>query len=272
MITLNDVSAKTVIALGGYNPSAIEVLAKNIGVKSVEDVLQMIYKYPEYNWDRTLEKIKRVKGLVDNANDRGTQPEQYFIKDYSDPILDRQNKLNIGNYLPLDNPTHYQTTLNRLRGKTIAEIKEDLAHITPDGRCYISGSNSTYRNIGSAELPRIVTAIEMFQDQIERQAQLTDDRTKNLFDLDRDKKIEIVEQSYTDIIDYLVCNTQARLIWGQLSDTQKKKYISSTINNNKPDRETRANIISYVSDYTTLPELEKVANHDLKVLKRFIVK
>ena len=38
------------------------------------------------------------------------------------------------------------------------------------------------------------------------------------------------------------------------------------------DVNTRKNLKNYIANYTTLPELEQVANHDLKVLKRFIVR
>ena len=52
----------------------------------------------------------------------------------------------------------------------------------------------------------------------------------------------------------------------------KQLYLSSAINKKQEDIKTRQRIKEYIANYTTLPELERVAGHDLKVLKRFIVK
>ena len=71
---------------------------------------------------------------------------------------------------------------------------------------------------------------------------------------------------------YLVYNTNERLVWSTLSDTQKQLYLSSAINKKQEDIKTRQRIKEYIANYTTLSELERVADHDLKVLKRFIVK
>lgn len=70
----------------------------------------------------------------------------------------------------------------------------------------------------------------------------------------------------------LIYNTEERTIWGELTESQKKLYISSVINNKKRDTIIKDRMIDIISNYTTLPELEKVADGNRKVLKRFIEK
>ena len=71
---------------------------------------------------------------------------------------------------------------------------------------------------------------------------------------------------------YLIYNTEERTIWGELTESQKKLYISSVINNKKRDTIIKDRMIDIISNYTTLPELEKVVDGNRKVLKRFIEK
>ena len=112
----------------------------------------------------------------------------------------------------------------------------------------------------------------MYDEQVLRQAELTPKRNCNLFLKDKKNKNEIVEDSYSDIIMYLIYNTKERTIWGKLTDPQKKLYISSAINSKKRDKIIRNRMIDIISNYTTLPELEKVTDGNQKVLKRFIEK
>lgn len=71
---------------------------------------------------------------------------------------------------------------------------------------------------------------------------------------------------------YLIYNTEERTIWGELTEPQKKLYILSVINSKKRDTIIKDRMINIISNYTTLPELEKVADGNRKVLKRFIEK
>lgn len=75
----------------------------------------------------------------------------------------------------------------------------------------------------------------MYDEQILRQAELTEKRNYNLFLKDKKAKNEIVQDLYSDIIMYLIYNTKEKTIWGELTDNQKKLLISSVINNKKKD-------------------------------------
>ena len=204
------------------------------------------------------------------ANKRGNQPECYHTKGYSSEELSQQDLVNHGGILLLNSPTGYhKTSYLALKYRTIADIKKDLAHTFANGRNIVSG---TYEKITDRRIPRIISSIEMYEQQIERQALLTTERGINLFELHKNEKLDITEEVYNEIIRFLVSNTDESLVWSSLSDAQKQLYLSSAINKRKEDIKTRQRIKEYIANYTTLPELERVAGHDLKVLTRFIVK
>ena len=51
MIELKNISARTVVPYDAYG---IKELAKKTGAVSAEDVLELITKYPEYNWSKVI--------------------------------------------------------------------------------------------------------------------------------------------------------------------------------------------------------------------------
>lgn len=269
MIELKNVSARTVIP---YDEYSIKELVEKTGATSADDVLMLITKYPEYNWSKVIKMFGGVEREMDLANKGGYEPEMFYTKGYVNEDLSQQDLINHGGILLLNNPTYFKTRYIHLKDKSIAQIKTDLAHTKPNGKNYVSASNSEYRKVGPNRLPRLVSLIEMYEEQIERQSQLTSERDINLFELHKDIKLDITEEMYNEIIMYLVYNTNERLVWNALPDAQKKLYLSSAINKKQEDIKTRQRIKEYIANYTTLPELERVANHDLKILKRFIVK
>jgi hypothetical protein len=66
----------------------------------------------------------------------------------------------------------------------------------------------------------------MYEDQIQRQSNLTKERNINLFNFNKDEKMDITEEMYNEIIMYLVYNTNERLVWSSLTDAQKQLYLS----------------------------------------------
>ena len=269
MIELKNISARTVVPYDAYG---IKELAKKTGAVSAEDVLELITKYPEYDWSKVIKMFGEVEREMDLANKKGREPEMFYTKGYSEEDLSQQDLVNGGGILLLNNPADFKVKYRTLETKSIAEIKTDLAHTLSNGQNVVSGSNSLYRNIGEDSIPRLVSSIEMYEDQIQRQSNLTKERNINLFEMHKDTKMDITEEMYNEIIMYLVYNTNERLVWSTLSDAQKQIYLSSAINKKQEDIKTRERIKEYIANYTTLPELERVADHDLKVLKRFIVK
>ena len=117
-------------------------------------------------------------------------------------------------------------------------------------------------------VPRILTALDMYSEQVARQAKLTDLRDINLFTYQQKEKEEIVKELYDKMMKYLL-GTVSEFVWGELSDMQKQLYLLSIANKTKKGQRIRRTMISIISNYTTLPELEG-ASEDFKVLKRFI--
>ena len=268
MIKLNNISARTVIP---YNSYSIKELVEKTGAVSAADVLALIYKYHDYNWTKVIKLLSEVEREMNLANKRGYEPVMFYTKGYNTEDLSQQDLINNGNILLLDAPTASKTRHSLLKDKSIAQIKTDLAHTFANGKNYVI-SNHCYTKIGHNSIPKIISSIEMYEQQIERQSHLTSERDINLFELHKDRKMDITEEMYNEIIMYLVYNTQERLVWSILTDAQKKLYLSSGINKKQQDLITREKIKEYIANYTTVLELERVANHDLKVLKRFIVK
>lgn len=263
MIKLSDISINNV--LYGSEQRFVN-LAKENNCYSVEDLISLTKEYHKYNWDIVNKRIDELKLIVDKSSIKGIKPETY---EYENNGIESVDKLNRGDVLLLDNPTiELQTKFKGLRTYSIDEIKHNLKLTDQFGRNVIG----RIRNIGPDSITKIISALKMYDEQILRQANLTEKRNYNLFLKDKKAKNEIVEDLYSDIIMYLIYNTEERTIWGELTESQKKLYISSVINNKKRDTIIKDRMIDIISNYTTLPELEKVVDGNRKVLKRFIEK
>ena len=263
MIKLSDISINNV--LYGSEQRFVN-LAKENNCYSVEDLISLTKEYPEYNWNVVNKRIDELKLIVEKNNIKGIEPETYKYENNGIELVDKLNK---GDVLLLDNPTlELQTKFKGLRTYSIDEIKHNLKLTDQFGRNVIG----RIRNIGPDSITKIISALKMYDEQILRQANLTEKRNYNLFLKDKKAKNEIVEDLYSDIIMYLIYNTEERTIWGELTEPQKKLYISSVINSKKRDVIIKDRMIDIISNYTTLPELENVADGNRKVLKRFIEK
>ena len=263
MIRLSNISADYV--LYGSEQRFLD-LARENNCYNVEDLISLNKLYPKYNWDVVNKRIDELKLIVERNNIKGIELETY---EYENNGIELVDKLNRGDVLLLDNPTlELQTKFRGLRTYSIDEIKHNLKLTDQLGRNVIG----RIRNIGPDSITKIISALKMYDEQILRQANLTEKRNYNLFLKDKKAKNEIVQDLYSDIIMYLIYNTEERTIWGELTESQKKLYISSVINNKKRDTIIKDRMIDIISNYTTLPELEKVADGNRKVLKRFIEK
>lgn len=273
MIELKNISTRLVVPYDSYK---IQKLVEETGATSALDVEKLMdeHPWPEYYWGDVSSNFFKVEKKIESSNKKGYEPEMFYTRGYSDDILAKQDSMNYGNILLLDNPACSYSAVRycHLKKLSIKQIKIDLSHTYADGKNFVISNNNYYKKVGRESIPKVISSIEMYEDQIERQAHLTSERDINLFELDKDVKLDIVEEMYNEIIMYLVYKTEARLVWSELTDSQKKLYLSSAINKTQKDIETKEKIKEMIANYTTLPELEKVANHNLKVLKRFIEK
>lgn len=194
-------------------------------------------------------------------------PYTHLVKEYRNKSLNYTDTENRGDILLVGNPTGIleSTRYWNLKYYTIKELKM-LAVTDNFGKINLLNIDK----IGIKSIPLILSAIELYSSQVERQAQLTKNRNINLFTLHKERKLKIVEELYSEIILYLMNNADNKLFWGNLSDAQKKLYISSTIYNKQLDRAIRSYMINAIANYTTLPELKNVTKGKMKVLNRFL--
>lgn len=233
---------------------------KAVSAKDIETLLESYTGRDAGLVFRTLEYVK-------NHLNPELEPMVYKTAGYDEDALSYQDEINSGKSLILDMPTGYRCRYSDIKLLSVAKIKKSLAHTT------IYGENLLlhYRKMGESCLPQIKLALALFEEQIKRQAKLTDRRDINLFTLDYDARAEIVWNNYAEIIAYLLYHTKETLAWGELTEAQKRLYLLSVINS-QGNNQTKTHIVQNIASYTTLPELEKVEKHNLRVLKRFIVK
>lgn len=191
----------------------------------------------------------------------------YEVRKYRDESLNYTDTQNIGDVLLLGNPT--QTNLIEYGGLTyytIAEIKEMISTLNKHNKNKLL----TIRYIGPNKIPAILSAIELYTSQIEKQSLLTNQRNINLLTFDKSDKIEIVKELYSEIILYLIENGKEKLFWGKLTDAQKRLYISSTINNHNLDKLIKIRMTNNIANYLTLPEIKELNNGNMKALNKFL--
>ena len=267
MIKLENISVD-VLSAHYYSPT-IDKIIEERKIKTLQDFVDEMEKSPEqFRWCHPLlDRLDKVIESMNKSNRKGKEPSTFQFKQYDDSSLQYTDSLNNGDILLLTKPTT-ESTVSRsgIRYRTIEQIKDYLSLTTSNGEnCLVS----RVRKIGPEAVSGVLTAVDMYSDQVVRQSQLTDSRDINLFTYQQDEKIEIVDDLYAKIIAYLIYDTK-EFVWGELSDAQKKLYLSSIVNNRQMDQIIRDRMISNVSNYTTLPELENVAKGDYKVLQRFI--
>ena len=213
------------------------------------------------------ERVGETIAKITDSNKKGREPDVYLTPEYEDNSLKLTDTLNSGNVLLLDNPTtENPAKYSYLKGMPVSTIKEYLRFVKPDGSNYLI---SKVPKVGVEAAPRILTALDMYSEQVARQAKLTDLRDINLFTYQQKEKEEIVKKLYDNMMEYLL-GTVSEFVWGELSDMQKQLYLLSIENRKKIGKIIRYRMISIISNYTTLPELEGAVHDDFKVLKRFI--
>lgn len=235
---------------------------------NIEEVIRIVKKHPEMDWEDVLKDIEYCTKKIEKLNQKGFESVVYETKGYNDSSLAYNDKRNKGEVLLFKNPTCSRSieemTISNL---TIANIKSDLRSILPDGTNYVLAK---YRRFGVDTISRLLESIELYEEQVERQAQLTDSRKCNIFKLDYANKKKIVLAYYRDIVETLLKAENKGLIWGELSDNQRRLYLESLMSDSMSARTTKSNLVDVVANYTTIDELESFKKGNEKVLSRFI--
>ena len=265
MLKLENIYVKEIIN-ASTDLEVIELIIKNKS-ESVRDVIDLIKKYPNYNWKNTIEEIMLIEKKLAMLNDKGIEPIIYKTNSYSDTRLYETDTMNCADVLPLYSVTNLNpVNFFGVKNKQIRVVKAQLGHTIVSGENYFQVRNN---NLGTVKVQKMVDAIKMYEEQIERQSLLTNNKEQNLFTLHSDRKYQIVNENIEVIVLYLLRTAKKELTWGRLSEQMKSELISCAINNTLKDKQVRNNLVTYISNFTTLEELK---SEDENVFKRFIIK
>ena len=220
-------------------------------------------------------ELDKVICRVRDANLLGKEPDIYTFDNYNDFDIDRRtlditDSQNNGDILLYKNPINLLSCRKRYLGNySISLIKYYLGHLTAYGldNLFITHVHS----FGHSSTMQVVKSIKFYEEQVLRQMIETNKREINLFTLNRSEKEKIVEEEFSDIVEYIVENA-SECIWGELTVSQKRRMLESTVSLRKEEQlKVRKCLIDMISNYTTLGELEQGVIKK-RILDRFIVK
>ncbi len=264
LLELKNIAAEEVC--GRFYPQMKRILDAN-RVKSVQDLINVMPKYPNVDWSVLDNRIKYAKHYIVLAHTFDTEPVTVLCKQYDDERLNHVDTLNTGSILLLFSPiSDYTLSSSKFDAFTIEEIKKFLSLTDYKGRNYLI---SRLRYFSTNDLPEILTAVNMYTDQVIRQSELTDSRDENLFLYQQDEKRELVSKQYDEMVSYLLDNAK-EFVWGEITDTKRRFYESSITQDRLKGTVVRDRMTNLLADYMTTSELENISKNDYKVLKRFI--
>ena len=263
MIELKNVAVENL----SYAINDLQYLINEFDIHSLQDLEDLINNRPDINFSKIQGVLERVKEDILKYNLKGKEPKIYLMHQYQDATLNYTDTLNKVDCLLLSSPTAESIyTYCDIKNMPISDIINYLRLTTLQGDNYLTANT---RKIGDRACHKLQDGIKMYHEQVERQSKLTNIRNQNLFMYQWYAKKEIVEKLYEPIITYLVENHK-ELVWGKLSDSQKRLYLSSLIKDNRLERMLRKRIINIVTGYTTLPEVKAMERHDdFHILNRF---
>lgn len=269
MVKLENVAIEE-LRLSYFSPELLYKLIKEENITNIQEFIDYINKHPELLHpikDREIFDLINVsKKMVEKHNKLGIKPEIYPIKEYLNRELEYNDKLNNFSVLPIINPLLCdQSPYERLGNIKIEDIKRYLTQVNSRGENFFRCNASA---IGVYKIKRILETLNIYTEQIETQANLTSDRSSNILLIDSLEKKEIAFIYYKLIIEYLIDNYD-ELIWGELSDSQRKRLISSANKENITDVRVRNKIIEYLTNYLTLVELKDISKGNYRSLNKF---
>ena len=276
MIELKDISVRNLThyayglaIIDEKDKPIIEFLRKHniTNYEELETVLDLLIrndiKENEYFiLERLTKELMNAKNKVLEANKKERQDEIFTfntpkiidIDHNTIHITDSNNKCSV---LPYAHPYARGAVLNTLKCLSIEEAKNLLS------KYYICDNNlknaiTSRRNFGSNRAKKVAELINFYDEQVVRQRLSHNNANDcNLFTLDQNTKKLILLEQLRDIVEYF-CDTADECIFGKLTSASKSKISSAAISSIGEENErTRTNLISILSDYTTLEEANK---------------
>ena len=232
---------------------------------NLQDLENIIKAYPRYNWHRIKQQLEHGRKIVDRFNQSNKKIEAYKTNGYKNTKLEKMDSQNFIGHLMIVSPTNKHSAVwGKLLNKSIEIIKKELQLVDTNGQNYVLNN---YNEFNHNHLSLLISSINMYEEQIERQYELIKRTSTNLLKENFLEKKHIAIDNYIDIIDYLIIGNPKDLFWGELTDTESKLYLDST---KKYGNKVKEKLVTYIAHYTTLPELEQLDNGNMKVLERFI--
>ena len=268
MVRLEDVSIKC-LHMDIIAPTTKDFI-KEFNIVTVKDLLDNKDKLSPIEQSEVDYILKRFNRIFDLANENQKEPVIYHSKNYTDSSLRYVDEFNKGIILITDSPAidEIRTRYYGIKNKTIATIKRELSLCTPRGDNYLVRNCYGLSQTGAEN---VVFLVDMYTEQVERQAALTSDRTINLFTYQNEEKEQLARDNYAKIVDYFV-EGKEEYIWGKMSKTQAKKLLSSVNGKGVANQRIKNRLVTILVNYTTLEEVEEITHNNYDSLKRFVKK
>ncbi len=237
------------------------------GITNYKELGAFILSHPKWKKSKAWEHYLFVKTRI-NQLGKDVKPVIYEIPVYSDESLEYNDKLVKGSSLILNNPTTTNVGLTESLAKiSIREIKYRAKYVN----VFFKNMLESYNYVNSTRAKKVVSALWLYNAQIERQAKEIQRRDVSLFDYLLEDRRKLVNDQIVNIIDYLLENADKGFVWGELTPTQKKKYISALTNDFIPDMMLKDNLVEYIASNVTFTEADRDLTSD-HTLDRFILR
>ena len=249
------------------------------------------------------ESIEETEQKLEISNSKGREAKVYDVDDaimYNGQIimLEKVDKnvhpltllfgspFEYGGYKDSYERIGYYPRKHLLVGPNIFTLKHLLSHCNANGR---NAYNMYCSEAGDITCEAILNALKMYQDQVIRQldsydGELTDENLSNIFSLNKEKKLELIDKQYTEVIDYL-CEQEC-FVWGSVplspntlafgkTSTEQEVMYKSAHGKNPKDFSNKWRMMQLLSEYVTLEEaenglLEEQGTSKKKVIDRFV--
>lgn len=274
MYKLKDISTYSLIIRGKNNKRLWAYALINYKVRDYEALKEMIESGKPIFQDQFLkDELDRVTSALIKINNEKQKDTIFSFPTYDNSqfdgdILRKFEKLISGSELLVASPTNLQrTTFDRLKGLTIAEIKNLLMHIDENG---INTFRANLSSFGTYKTRKVYEAVRFLESQMLRIAESTPNYGQylNLFTKDAELKRNMILDDKEQVLAEFLSGSE-EYIFGKLIDKAKNRILEAFISpQNKVDYEIQKRIIDIIANYTISSELEKGETR-VRAMERF---
>lgn len=210
-----------------------------------------------------LENVKDKINSLESSNKLGKLPI-FTFDTYDRAKLDadtaRVTDENVlGTSLIYRSPTYAINgiTEQALSKHSIVDVKHFLRHLTPpDLRNGLTILNSAFK---LEKIRRFAGAVDFYEQQVVRQFLETKQLGVNVFEINFEKKYQLVRENLPYIMDYILMVSDTESVWCSMSKAQRDKLRQmghSTEGKGINNQEKWSQLVREIACYSTLDELE----------------